>query len=102
MIADIYIIAVFFIITWVFTLIIGISIVNKSSDDLKTLDSKLATVIQELVQGVMSNAGDFEPPNPVQMVVAQFLASKMQQNPDLSGKTEDMIQLARNESGKFK
>ena len=98
MVSEIALIAALFVITWVFILIIGVSIVNKSSEDLSALDMRLAEAISQLVDQVIQNAGDFEPPNPVQIMIARFLESKMGEN---SSPGNELKEIARGEAGKF-
>ena len=58
---------------------------------LQTLDQNLAAAIQKTVQNLQ--IGDFEPPNPIQSALAQFLISRVQSNP--------IDQLNRAENGQF-
>lgn len=95
MIPEIAIIAALFVITWIFILIIGISIVNKSSDDLLALDQRLGEAISELVKEILSSAGDFEAPNPIQLMIARLIESKID-NP-----TATVEVLPRSSDGKF-
>ena len=55
------------------------------------LDSAIAGAIQK----VLTESGDFEPPNPVQTAIAQFITQRMQQPP------AEPISLSRDEQGKF-
>ena len=58
---------------------------------LQTLDQNLAAAIQNTVQNLP--IGDFEPPNPIQAAIAQFLMSRVQSSP--------IDQLNRAENGQF-
>jgi len=62
--------------------------------ELDDLDSRIGQAIKALVEGGL---GDFEPPNPIQMALAELLSAKMQQ----SSVPAQAVEVLRGEDGKF-
>ena len=71
------------------TRILGLVIMNTS----KELDNSLANAIKEVISGLP--IGDFEPPNPIQQMIAQILQDRMQAPPI------QVKEVTRDEGGKF-
>lgn len=78
MVSEIMIIGLLFALTWVLVFILANSIVQKNADDLQDLDERLAMVVKELIENLMQMSGDIEQPNPVQLMIAEFIRSKIE------------------------
>ena len=61
--------------------------------ELEDLDHQIGQAIKTLIEGGL---GDFEPPNPIQMALAELLTAKMR-----GEAPAEVVQVLRDESGKF-
>jgi len=61
--------------------------------ELDDLDSRIGQAIKALVEGGL---GDFEPPNPVQMAIAELLKGRM-----MDAGPSQVTEVLRGEDGKF-
>jgi len=71
------------------TRLLGLVIRNTA----KELDNSLANAIKEVISGLP--IGDFEPPNPIQQMIAQVLQDRMKTPPI------QVKEVTRDEGGKF-
>ena len=71
------------------TRLLGLVIRNTA----KELDNSLASAIQEVISTLP--IGDFEPPNPIQQMIAQVLQERMKPAPIQA------VEITRDDSGKF-
>ncbi len=68
----------------------GVRLVGLALDEgLSNLDGTIAAAIRSVIENPL---GDFEPPNPIQGAIAQFITNRLANEP---------LEIARDPSGKF-
>ena len=96
MVAEIWIIAALFVISWAFAFFLAVSVMKTGSQGIEELDVRLAEVITDLVENLSQLAGDIEPPNPIVGILAQYMQQK------LEGSGENLRELKeRDDKGQF-
>jgi hypothetical protein len=80
------------------TLILALWIRMHLDDALLELDEKLALAIKGVTDRLLEGGlGDFEPPNPIQTAIAQFLQASVQQKMN----TVEAVVTERGDNGQF-
>tara|TARA_B100000029_G_C17041666_1_gene766146 strand:- start:271 stop:564 length:294 start_codon:yes stop_codon:yes gene_type:complete len=64
-------------------------------DELLALDAKLASALKQVIE---NGIGDFEPPNPIQVLLADLLKSKLG---EVGSQPSELVEVIRAPDGKF-